>query len=236
MMLILSGVGFWSWQSRDFIVEQVGIVTAKAGLKLERIEIEGRLNVSHEAIAEALGVSWYAPMLTLDLRRIHADLSALGWVRSARLERKLPNTLIIILEERQALALFQDKSGHHVIDRDGSIIAGIEPESFTHLPVIKGRGATTHAESILKLLRNEPDLFAEVWSLSYQSERRWDVFLRNNIRVQLPETSPADAWARFARLNREHNLTARDLANIDLRVPDKLVIKPVRSNLKGSNT
>ena len=134
MMLILSGVGFWSWQERGFIVEQVGIVTAKAGLKLERIEIEGRLNVSHEAIAEALGVGWYAPMLTLDLRRMHTDLSALGWVRSARLERKLPNTLIIILEERQALALFQDKSGHHVIDRDGSIIAGIEAEAFTHLP------------------------------------------------------------------------------------------------------
>lgn len=232
--LIFSGLTIWLW--RDTIGMRLLETSADAGLRLERIEIKGRLNVSEKAVKDAINLNWYSPMLDLDLARIHKDLLSLGWVKGARVERRLPSTLVVTLEERQALALYQDDAGHHVIDRSGDIIAGVTVEDFTHLPVIKGTNAHEKAANILTLLKGEPDLFAEVWSLSFQSERRWDVFLRNNIRIQLPEKNVDEAWAKLAQLDREHRLMQRDLMNIDLRVPDKLVIRPSRPVRKGSNT
>ena len=45
------------------------------------------------------------------------------------------------------------------------------------------------------------------------------------------------AWSKLAEMDRKHKLTQRDIINIDLRVPDKLVIKQARQkSRKGSNT
>ena len=230
----LGGLAGWLW--RDALLVEAIDASAQAGLRLERIEIDGRLNTDKAAIMKTAGISWYDPMLTLDLGDIHQRLMSIGWVGEARVERRLPNTLIITLNERQALALFQDKDGHHVIDRSGEVINNVAPEGFTHLPVIKGQKAPQNAQQILTILKKEPELFAEVWSLSYQSERRWDVFLRNNIRIQLPEMDPNKAWSKLAEMDRAHKLTNRDVINIDLRIPGKLVIRPTRTNPKGSST
>jgi cell division protein FtsQ len=208
-----------------------------SGLRLEEIRIKGRLNTDKNALIKAIGIEWHSPMVTLDINRIHHDVTDLGWVQSAIVKRQLPSTLEIKLQERQALALYQDDEGHLVIDQFGEVIKGIKPEDFTHLPVIKGPGAAVKAKSILTMLKAESSLYADVWSLTYQSQRRWDVYLRNNIRIQLPEIDPEKAWSELAEMNRKHKLTERDIVNIDLRVPDKLVIRPALNKVrKGSNT
>ena len=103
--------------------------------------------------------------------------------------------------------------------------------------MIKGANAPAHARKILDLLKTEAALYNDVWSLTYQSNRRWDVYLRNNIRIQLPELNTDLAWSKLAEMDRLHQLTKRDVMNIDLRVPNKLVIRPTRGNTdKGSRT
>ena len=103
--------------------------------------------------------------------------------------------------------------------------------------MIKGENAPQNARAILELLKSEAALFDDVWSLTYQSNRRWDVYLRNNIRIQLPELDTMSAWEKLAEMDREHKLTKLDVMNIDLRIPNKLVIRraPTSQN-KGSQT
>ena len=229
----LGGTAAWMW--RDALLLEALEASGRTGLRLERIELEGRLNTDRDAIMKAAKLEWYQPMLGIELETVHDRLLGIGWVGGVRVERRLPDTLVITLEERQALALYQDDDGHRVIDRRGVVINDVAAEDFTHLPVVKGQDAPAHAQAILSILKQEPELFAEVWSLTYQSGRRWDVFLRNNIRIQLPETDPGQAWSKLAEMDRDHKLTDRDVVNIDLRIPGKLVIRPIRSN-KGSNT
>ena len=60
--------------------------------------------------------------------------------------------------------------------------------------------------------------------------------IRPTIRIQLPEMDPDKAWSKLAEMDRAHKLTNRDVINIDLRIPGKLVIRPTRTNPKGSST
>jgi cell division protein FtsQ len=49
--------------------------------------------------------------------------------------------------------------------------------------------------------------------------------LRNNVDVLLPNGQEAAALARLAELHQKQGLLDRPLASIDLRLPDKLVLR-----------
>ena len=57
------------------------------------------------------------------------------------------------------------------------------------------------------------------------SGRRWTLTLANGIDVQLPEDDPAGAWVRLAEYERQHKVLARDVEVLDLRLPDRLIVR-----------
>ena len=105
------------------------------------------------------------------------------------------------------------------------------------MTVVAGTSAAPNAGLILNILQTEPELFADVWAVTYQSERRWDVHLRNGIRVRLPEADPRTAWSKLAIIDHSKRITNRDLAVIDMRVPDQMVVEPnIPVRGQGRNT
>ena len=200
--------------------------SANSGLHLQTIEVQGRAHTSKDVLMAVSELTLGQPMLTISLPELHDRLSTIGWVKDVAIERRMPSTIRLILTERVPMALLQTEGGHRVIDKDGEIISGADPSAFGHLTVVAGTSAGVNAAPLLHILRTEPELFAEVWAVTYQSERRWDVHLRNGIRVRLPETDPRTAWSRLAIIDHSKQITDRDLAVIDLRVPDQMIVEP----------
>ena len=131
----------------------------------------------------------------------------------------------------------QNDSDHQLIDATGTVIEGADPRDFTHLKVVAGDNAAANAAPILATLKTEPELFSEVWAISFRSERRWDVYLKNGIEIRLPERDPISAWSRLAVIDREKAITSRDLAVIDLRIPKQLIVEPnIPVRGKGNKT
>ena len=55
--------------------------------------------------------------------------------------------------------------------------------------------------------------------------RRWNLRVDDVIDVLLPEESAAAAWSRLAELERANALLKRDVQTVDLRLPDRLVLR-----------
>jgi cell division protein FtsQ len=68
--------------------------------------------------------------LGIDLQNLHHNISQIGWVEDAIIERRLPGTIHITLRERVPIALLQNKDKHKLIDRSGAIIDGADPSQF----------------------------------------------------------------------------------------------------------
>ena len=221
-ILTIGGAVYW-WQApiRDAITS----ASTKGGLGFEQVVVFGRINTSPDQLLEAIAMKRGTPLINADIVKIRHNIENLGWVKEATIERRFPKKLVVHLTEYRALALYQDAEGHRLISQDGARIHGVKIEDFRHLPVISGASAPEQAQHILKILQSETDLYNEVWSLAYRSERRWDVFLGNNIRVMLPESDPLGAWQKLAKHDRQHKLTQRNIANIDLRVEGQIIIK-----------
>ncbi len=232
LSLVVSGVGAgwllktgkaaaWSHKAEVSMIE----MSARAGLMVDEIMVTGRHRTDRARLLEAVGVDRGDPILWLDLVGLQARVAALPWVRSATVERQLPDTLIVRLQEREPLALWQRKGRFTLIDREGVALAGVDAASFHTLPVVIGEAAPTHADAFLSLLAAEPDLSTRVQAVTHVGERRWTVHLKSGVDVLLPETDAAMAWSRLAQMEREHGVLHRDVIGIDLRLPDKFVVR-----------
>jgi len=226
LVLAAGSAGFVGYVERDTLSVAIITASAEAGLELQTIEVQGRAHTSKDVLMAVSELTLGQPMLTISLPALHDRLSTIGWVKDVAIERRMPSTIRLILTERVPMALLQTEAGHRVIDENGEIISGADPSAFGHLTVVAGNSAGPNAAPLLNILRTEPELFAEVWAVTYQSGRRWDVHLRNGIRVRLPESDPRTAWSRLAVIDHSKHITDRDLAVIDLRVPDQMIVEP----------
>ena len=243
-MLMFAGAGLGliitaglAYAERDRVITELHQLGAEAGLKLRHIQIRGRSHISKDTLLAALNLQVDAPIFSINLRDIHDRVSQIGWVKDVIIERRLPGTIHIVLDERVPLALLQNDNDHQLIDANGAIIQGADPRDFTHLKVVAGENAAKNVAPILAALKTEPELFSEVWAINYRSERRWDVYLKNGMEIRLPESDPISAWSRLAVIDREKAITNRDLAVIDLRIPKQLIVEPnIPVRGKGSKT
>lgn len=196
-----------------------------AGLKIGDVLVEGRNRVPTAAVLDALHVERGEPILTYDAEAARQRLEALPWVATATVERRLPDILYVKLTERQPFALWQQGGKFHLVDAKGSVIATDDIVAWNHLPLVVGDGAPKAAEEFLMLLAAEPDIAKRVKAAVRVGDRRWNLTLDGDIEVRLPEENPAVALGALADMNRQGKLLEKDIRAVDLRIPDRMVVR-----------
>lgn len=229
--LALAGVGLVALADRfdhGTRLERATLATsASLGFTIRNVELTGRERTPAEAVAAAAGIERGAPLLSVDPARARAALEALPWVLSATVERRLPDTLSIRLEERVPLALWQLNGKLALIDTEGKPVTDEHLERYAGLPLVVGEGAESHAKALIDLLASEPDLQKRVSAAVRVADRRWNLRMDGAIDVELPEEGTAEAWHHLAEIERNHALLARDVEMVDLRLPDRVVVRSV---------
>ncbi len=206
--------------------------TAQAGLRIADITVAGRRRTPTDQIVTALAARYGDAILGLDIDAAKARLEALPSVRAAAVERRLPGAIHLSLSERQPVALWQTEGRFVLVDRDGHQIPGAI-EGFEDLPLVVGDGAPQRTDELFALLATEPDLAARVKAATRVGNRRWNLKLddvERGLEARLPELDTEAAWHRLAELEGNRGLTARQITMIDLRVPDRLVLKTERDS------
>jgi cell division protein FtsQ len=201
--------------------------TATLGLRVADIRVEGRATTDRETILAALDARPGAPLLGVDPVRAKQQLERLPWVRSAIIERRLPDTIDVHLVERQPMALWQHGGKLDLIDRTGAVIPVPRLDPFAKLPMVVGEDAAGYAAGLLAMLATEPDLASRVTAAIHVGGRRWNLRLDNAIDVLLPAEDAAAAWTDLARMQRNSAILQRDVRAIDMRLPDRLVVRIV---------
>jgi cell division protein FtsQ len=221
----------WLWQSgwianswREARVSAVS-VSAEIGLTVKEVLLEGRIHAPRSGVLKALGLKVGDPIMGFDLAKVRDRIEALPWIQSAAVERRLPGVVRVRIVEREPIALWQRKGVLSLVGRNGVPITNKKLGRFRDLLVIVGKDAPRHATNLLVLLASEPALRKRVRAAVRVGARRWNLRLENGIDVRLPENEVAAAWARLADLDRRHGLLGNDIDTIDLRIPDRLIVR-----------
>ena len=231
VLLVLLGTGWWLERSGILAAAAAALeqrfyaATGSLGFAVADVRVEGRLRTSRDAILDTLDVARGTPILGVDLAQAKHRLETLPWVRSAAIERRLPDTLFIRIVERQPLAYWQRQGKLVLIDREGTMLPSDPLEGAGTLIVLVGADAPKAGDGLLQMLAGESALAPHVAAAVRIGGRRWNIRLDNGVDVALPEDDPAAAWHRLAELERSDAILERDVELIDLRFPDRVVLR-----------
>jgi cell division protein FtsQ len=230
-LALVAGNGWWLARSGKLAEAEaaagarVAAYAKDMGFAVANVSVEGREREPRADILKAIGVARGTAILAVDLPAAKARLEALPWVKTADVERLLPDTIFVRLAERRPLAFFQRQGKLALVADDGAIIQSDHLDEYGALIVLVGDDAPALAGPLLDMLSTEPALYPHVAAAVRVGGRRWNIRLDSGIDVALPEQDPESAWHRLAALDRSEALLARNILAVDLRLPDRLVLR-----------
>ena len=213
---------------------------AFAWYPIEEILAAGHYHTRRKDLLAAIAVKPGDDMMDVDPDEVRARVEALDWIESAKVARLWPATLQVQVVEKEPYAIWQSKGVSWLIDRKGTPITKDGVGEFAGLPLVVGEGAPQHAAELVEILKRFPAIQRLTKASVRVGDRRWDLHLKNGIQVRLPEDGVEDALQRLTVLEQEQKIFERDIESVDLRLPDRLVIKPrggaAQSVARGEST
>jgi cell division protein FtsQ len=198
-----------------------------AGFTLKRVEITGAHRVSRLAIYNVAFDQDSMAMPLVDLAATRARLMRFGWIREARVSRRLPDTLVVDIVERQPVAIWQNNRQLTLIDGDGVVLEPVRVDHMPNLPLVIGPEANRHIAGLGLLMQAAPRLRPQIAGASWVGARRWDIRFQSGELLTLPEgdDEARRAITRFAMMDQQDPLLGRGFARIDMRDPRRTYIR-----------
>jgi cell division protein FtsQ len=207
------------------LAERAAAIGDAAGFEVREVILEGRANTPLDLVDAAIGVSRGDPILDFSPAEVRARLETIAWVESAHVERRLPGTILVRLQERTPFAIWQNQGRFAIINRDGKVVTSETLDAFGPLPLVVGAGAERHGAALYDLLLAHRPILERTQAMVRVGERRWNLRLHNGMDVLLPEGQEAPALNRLAEMHTRHALLDRPLVAIDMRLPDRMVLR-----------
>ncbi|MES2119476.1 MAG: cell division protein FtsQ/DivIB [Pseudomonadota bacterium] len=218
-----------------------GSAVGEAGFTVSGYQIVGINHMDRKVIdavvtdelnraAQAAGTA-KAPQSLVDVSSIRNRLLRFGWIKDARVARRLPDTLVIDIVERHPSALWQSQGQLALVDDGGVVLDRVPVDKMPDLPLLIGPGANAQARQLSALMSAVPTLKPQLASATWVGGRRWDLSFQSGETLALPEgeTTARSALTKFASLDKSSGLLGRGIVRFDLRVPGKMIVRLPRS-------
>ena len=112
---------------------------------IERVEVAGAARLTEEEVMQLANVAPGDPLLWV-VRGSVAGLLDSPWIAAARVERIWPDTVRIVVAEREPVLV--QGAGERAWSRDGRPLPGVPPEEAAGLPRVEGWGEARIDEAV----------------------------------------------------------------------------------------
>ena len=202
--------------TQEFIARQIDA-------RVKSVMVAGTQNAPPAKLRAALGVKHGDSLVGFDAQKARQRLEALDWVKSAGVVRILPSTVKVDIAEHTPLSRLEHQGDVWILGANGQLITK-DYKNFESLPVLRGEAAQENAAALMKRL-SQAGMKDKVIAGVFVGERRWDVEVASGAIVKLPEENIPQALAYLRVLHEQRNLLDVPDVMIDLRLPDKIVLR-----------
>lgn len=132
------------------------IATDLTPFSLQKVEVKGNVRTSQEVLVDALGLTTGRSLFAFDVAELTARAKALPWVREAKVSRRIPDSVIVEVEEWEPAFLVRLERLYYMT-RDGFVIdaplsVGMDYPVVTGVTRYRLEGSSTDRAQILAVL------------------------------------------------------------------------------------
>lgn len=230
---LLAAAGIYGAVVGGHVPGAVQAITARTGFAIEEIKISGHRNTSEIDILGELELNGWTSLLGFSAEKARERIAGLPWVNRVSVRKTYPSTLEIKISEREPFAIWQNGSKLALIEQDGKVIVAYPGNQFAALPLVVGLGAPEKARQIVSKIAAHPEFAGRVKAYVRIADRRWDLRLANHITLKLPAKGEAQAIADLLNIDRRESLLDRDIAGVDLRLADRMIVRLTEEALEA---
>lgn len=163
-------------------------------LPLNQVQIEGNLiNIDPQDLRAIVARITKGGLLSLDVAAVRRVLLSVPWIQDVRIYRRWPDTLLIQIQEREAVAYWYDKA---MVDSKGYLFVvptrwlknrPVRDKVGSYLPRFKGptgsvKSILQHYYSLKQLIQSAG---LKIRELGYDSRQAWHLILNHGLHLQL---------------------------------------------------
>lgn len=209
------------------IHEEYAQAVGRAGFQVKKVEVVGADRIDRLKVYDIALAQKDRSMAAVDLEDVRHDLMQYGWIKDARVSRRLPDTLVVDIVERSPAAIWQHNNRLSLIDEKGVVLEPVSVATMPDLPLVIGPRANQRAQDLERLLAEASSLKELLAGATWVGNRRWDLRFRSGETLSLPEGEPQAkaALAKFAHMDGANRLLGRGILRFDMRDPTRFVLR-----------
>ena len=166
-------------------------------------------------------------LLSLDLKEIKEILEQEQWIKRVNLKKVYPSTLVLDIIENDPYAILRDKGKYYLVDIDGTIITEKnKDDELENFIIISGNGSPQALKGLIKELNiHFSELISQLNKLDFIERRRWNISLKNNLLIKLPDSKIDKALENLKNLFVNEKVLQSNIIEIDLRIEGRASLK-----------
>ncbi len=192
------------------------------------LDVEGLVNVEYSFLENTLKEYSKSSIFLLPLNTISIKIKENNWIKNVKLSTNNKDTLFIKIEEYEPIGLYHFNNKLFYFDKVGKIIdqANKNLNFESNLTIFYGKGSNLNAKFIIDIIENLSfkNKF-KINRIEYINKRRWNIYLKNNVKLMLSESFPKNSLKNFIDIEKKLSKTdMNNISNFDLRNIDKTLI------------
>ena len=207
--------------------EEWAQAVGRAGFQVKKVEVVGADRIDRLKVYDIALAQKDRSMAAVDLDGVRGDLMRYGWIKDARVSRRLPDTLVVDIVERTPAAIWQHNNRLSLIDDKGVVLEPVTVATMPDLPLVIGPKANQRSQDLDRLLTEASSLKELLAGATWVGNRRWDLRFRSGETLSLPEGEgeAKAALAKFAHMDGANRLLGRGILRFDMRDPNRFVLR-----------
>ncbi|ALJ13960.1 cell division protein FtsQ/DivIB [Sphingopyxis macrogoltabida] len=207
--------------------EEWAQAVGRAGFQVKKVEVVGADRIDRLKVYDIALAQKDRSMAAVDIAEVRHDLMRYGWIKDARVSRRLPDTLVVDIVERTPAAIWQHNNRLSLIDEKGVVLEPVSVATMPDLPLVIGPKANQRSQDLDRLLAEASSLKELLAGATWVGNRRWDLRFRSGETLSLPEgeAEAKAALAKFAHMDGANRLLGRGILRFDMRDPERFVLR-----------
>ncbi|MDD2734299.1 MAG: FtsQ-type POTRA domain-containing protein [Desulfuromonadaceae bacterium] len=238
LKIVITGLAFFTLSS-GILYGIYRVVSKVTVFSLKSIEVSTAKHLTREEIIGLAGIEPGKDLLRMNLKRMGEHILQNPWVETVRINRYFPDTVSIIIAEREPIAIV-NMGFIYYLDKKGNVFKGLNKGDKLDYPVITGfsedelgndpKGTKEALETtcyLLKILQEKGAfILADVSEIHYDRGYGFTLFTASGaLPVKIGSGDFPAKIGRFARIYRDLLVQLPSIHYIDLDYNDKIIVK-----------